>query len=147
MSENMIKTKTTKTWKQRIIEATSGRNERGAFLWYSHDHICTLVGEAEGLRVKDFYRSFGTYLLGLVKSGHLVRAVKPRHLSKKVQYDGKPEYLYRRTGKTFEREDSNRGISGKNAHTDHAGKNAVIGHEIWRLHRGLPKWYRRMMLN
>ena len=139
----MIKTKTTLTWKQRVMAATTGRNSRGAFLWYSHDKICTLISEAEGIRVKDFYRSLSSYINGLVKSGHLERAIKPRELSKKVQYDGKPEYLYRQTGKPY-----TRGMpslsSGKNAHTD-AATISSQGHELWRLHRTLPLWFRRMM--
>ena len=139
----MIRTKTTRTWKQRVMAAASGRNNRGAFLWYSHDKICSIIGDEEGMRVKDFYRSISAYLNGLVKSGHLERAIKPRNLSRKVQYDGKPEYLYRQTGKVFKR-----GVpvmsSSKNIHTD-AARLSSQAHELWRLHRALPKWFRRMM--
>ena len=141
-----IKPKTTLTWKERVMAATTGRNSRGAFLWYSHDKICCLIGEAEGLRVKDFYRSISAYLNDLVKSGHLERAVKPRHLSNKVRYDGKEEYLYRQTGKAYKR--GNPGlISPKNQHSPVIERNALLSHELWRLHRTLPKWFRRMMFD
>lgn len=141
-----IKTKTTMTWKERIMLATTGRNSRGAGLWYSHDLICSLIGDIEGLRVKDFYRSISAYLRALVKSGHMVRAVKPRNLSGKVQYDGRDEYLYRQTGKPYTR--GNPGlISPKNQHSPVIERNALLSHELWRLHRTLPKWFRRMMLD
>lgn len=143
----VIKTKTTLTWKERIMLTTTGRNDKGGFLWYSHDMICRLISEAEGVQVHSVYRSLSCYLQGLVKSGHLERAIKPRHLSRKVQYDGKPEYLYRQTGKAFTRQDDQRLKSGKNASNPKATQNAVLSHELWRIHRGLPKWFRRMMLD
>ena len=139
------KPKTTRTWKERIMAATTGRNSRGAFLWYSHDKISSLISEQEGFNVKEIYRSLSSYLQGLVKSGHLERAVKPRELSRKVQFDGRPEYLYRQTGKPYER-GMPRLSSSKNAHTDAAYKSSQ-GHELWRLYPKLPLWFRRMMMD
>lgn len=134
-----------KTWKERVMAATSGRNSRGAFLWYSHDKICSLITEAEGFETKSVYRSLSAYLSELVKSGHLVRAIKPRELSLKVQYDGKPEYLYRQTGKPFVRGVPAL-ISSKNDHSE-AARRSSQAHELWRVHRALPKWFRCMMMD
>lgn len=139
------KPKTSLTWKQRIMLATTGRNSRGVFLWYSHDLILKIVSEQEGINVRDTYRSLSCYLHGLVKSGHLERALKPRELSLKVQDDGRPEYLYRQTGKPYLR-----GIpvlkSCKNKHSVFVQR-STQGHELWRLHRKLPKWFRLMMMD
>ena len=126
-----IKTKTTLTWKERIMLVTTGRNNKGGFLWYSHGKICDIIEKAEGVRI-----TLGRELIELVKKGYLVRAVKPRHLSSKVQYNGKEEYLYRQTGKPFKR--------GMPELTNNRAEQA---HEIWRLHKKLPKWFRCMMLD
>lgn len=140
-----IQWKTTRTWKERVMTSVTGRNDRGAFLWYSHDKICALISEAEGVNVKAYYATISPFLTALVKSGHLERALKPRQLSKKVYSDGMTEYLYRATGKPFAR-----GIpslsSGKNAHTSAAYRSSQ-GHELWRLYPTLPKWFRRMMMD
>jgi hypothetical protein len=139
--------KTTLTWKERIMAATSGRNNREAWLWYSHDRICSLISEAEGVEVKTFYRSLSAYLAELIKSGHLERAVKPSGLKSGVRgLSSIPEYLYRQTGKPFERVKFDRLRSGKNAHTD-ATLKAIQAHEIWRLNQRLPKWFRNMMMD
>lgn len=140
-----MKTKTSLTWKQRILLATSGRNDRGAFLWYSHDLILKTINEAEGCQVKQVYRSLSVYLSQLVKSGHMQRAIKPPELSKKIHQTKIPEYLYRRTGKDYN-PDYARLRSSKNEHTN-ASTNAGLGHELWRIHRNLPKWFRRMMMD
>lgn len=141
-----MKLKTTLTWKERVMAATSGRNVRGTFLWYSHDRICQAIGEAEGIRVKDFYRSVSAYLNGLVKSGHMERAVKPSGLREGVRgLSSIPEYLYRQTGKPFTRKTPSLS-SSKNRHTN-AQERAVQAHELWRLHRRLPKWFRDMMMD
>jgi hypothetical protein len=138
--------KTTLTWKQRVMAATTGRNSRGAFLWYSHDKICSLVSEQEGIDPHSIYRSLSAYLSGLVKSGHLERALKPPKLRQGIRgLSSIPEYVYRQTGKPFAR-----GVpvlsSSKNLHTE-AARLSIQGHELWRLHRSLPKWFRRMMMD
>jgi hypothetical protein len=128
------------------MEATSGRNERGAFLWYAHDKIVRAIEEAEGINVKETYQGgLACYLIGLVKSGHLQRAVKPPELSRKVQYDCKKEYLYRQTGKAYKR-----GIPSLKSHKNQFCDSHIRGqqsHELWRIHRTLPKWFRLMMLD
>lgn len=141
-----IEWKTTRTWKERIMATVTGRNDRGAFLWYSHDKIRGLIAEAEGFDIKRHYKSgISPYLTALVKSGHLERAVKPRQLSNKVQDDGRPEYLYRATGKAYARGMPHLS-SSKNAHTN-AYDRSSQGHELWRLYPSLPKWFRRMMMD
>lgn len=143
----MTKLKTSLTWKQRILAATSGRNDRGAFLWYSHHLIKEKVFEAEGLEKDQIYKSgLSPYLYALVKSGHLERAIKPPELTRKIKYDGRPEYFYRQTGKPYS-PDYARLKSSRNEHNPQATNNAVLGHELWRLHRRLPKWFRRMMMD
>lgn len=144
--QNTFEGKTTLTWKERVMAATTGRNDRGAFLWYSHDKILKLIGEQEGVDVRRVYRSLSSYLSSLVKSGHLERAMKPKHLSRKLHYDPKGEYLYRQTGKPYKRGELGFMKCPKNQHSM-IRHNAVLSHELWRLHRNLPKWYRRMMLD
>jgi len=126
------------TWKELILAAMTGRNNRGIPLWYDHAGIYRRLSEAHGEEATRAYRSLSAYLLALVKSGHLERAIKPRHLSTKVQYDGKPEYLYRVTGKPFTR--------GGLQECDNTRK-AILAHDLWRMYPRLPKWYRRMMLD
>lgn len=134
-----------KTWKERIMEAIGGRNTRGAFLWYSHDKILDAIDKNEGINTRAIYRSLTCYLQGLVKSGHVERAVKPKELSRKVQYDHKQEYLYRKTGKPF-----TRGLPTlKSCKNELSGSyiKAQLSHELWRIHRRLPKWFRDMMMD
>lgn len=140
-----MKINSTMTWKERVMLATSGRNNKGGFLWYSHKKICELIEEREGIKVTDFYATISGYLTQLVKSGHIERAAKPKHLSNRYHYGLKQEYLYRQTGKPFKRRFPYLS-SSKNKDTL-AGDNAILAHEIWRLHRKLPKWFRRMMLD
>lgn len=143
----MIKTRTTLTWKERVMVATSGRNERGAFLWYSHKKICEVIGEQEGLKPSEFYGSISSFLTSLVKSGHMIRANKPQELRQGVRgISSIPEYLYRQTGKPYERSKAIPLQSSKNSHTD-AGLRGIQAHEIWRSNPTLPKWFRRMMLD
>lgn len=142
----LIKLAKQKTWKERIMAASTGRNSRGAFLWYSHNKICEIINEQEGNNAKRGYRSLSVYLTGLVKSGHLERALKPHTMRSGVRgLSSIPEYVYRQTGKLYKR-----GIpalsSSKNEHTD-AALISAQGHEIWRVHKTLPKWFRRMMLD
>ena len=112
-------------------------------LWYSHKKIITLLSELDGYNVKNKYRSMSAYLLELVKSGHLERTVAPPEVSKRMH--GTKEYLYRRTGKSFKRGylDLN---SSKSKFTDACVK-GIKAHEIYRLNRNLPKWFRKMMMD
>lgn len=146
MISKMTEMKTTKTWKERVMAATSGRNSRGARLWYSHDKIIRLISEAEGIDPKLIYRSLSAYLSGLVKSGHLERATKPPELRQGIRgLSSIPEYVYRQTGKPFVRGMPSLS-SSKNEHTE-AARRSSQGHELWRLHRALPKWFRCMMMD
>lgn len=134
-----------KTWKERIMEVTGGRNTRGDYLWYSHGGILDALDKAEGTNIRhDFYRSISPYLQGLVKGGFLIRAVKPHSLSRMVQRRTIPEYLYKQTGKPFKRGNVNL-QSSKNEHTQ-VRLRAIEAHDLWREYRQLPKWYRDMMM-
>lgn len=132
-----------KTWKEKIVAVLSGQNVRGKPLWYSHKKIMQLVSENEGYDISTKYRSLSNYLLELVKSGHLERALKPPHLSSKVHPD--KEYLYRRTSKPYTREYMSL-QSSKNNFTD-AHIRGQEAFELWRKHKTLPKWFRRMMMD
>lgn len=134
-----------KTWKERIMAATGGRNARGDFLWYSHKGVIEAIEMHEGIDLKDSGGMLSPYLIGLVKGGFMVRAVKPHSLSRKVQRTSTPEYLYRQSGKPFERGigklESSRNILAKSYIKAHEA------HELWRMYKQLPKWYRDMMMN
>lgn len=132
-----------KTWKEKIVAVLTGQNSRGKPLWYSHKKIMQLVSDAEGYDISVKYRSLSNYLLELVKSGHLERTIKPAHLSDKVQPN--KEYLYRRTAKPYNREYMSLQSSKNNLTDAHIrGQEAF---ELWRKHRTLPKWFRRMMMD
>lgn len=125
------------------MQVTGGRNARGDFLWYSHRKILDAIDQAEGINTGTVYRSLTVYLSQLVKGGHLIRAVKPHSLSRKVQRTSTPEYLYRQTGKPFKR-----GLAltdGKALSSSHV--KGMQAHELWRVYRRLPKWYRDMMMD
>jgi hypothetical protein len=132
-----------KTWKERIMEATSGRNPQGRFLWYSHSKIIDCMDELEGGSIRGEFCSITPYLSDLVKHGYMIRAVKPPSLLNRPLDNRRPEYLYRQTGKPFKR-----GIvelsSRKNAHTN-AQATSRQSHDLWREHRKLPYWFRRLM--
>jgi len=138
--------KTDRTWKERIMDVTTGRNSRGAPLWYSHGKICMLIAGQEDISVSSIRaKSITPYLLGLVKSGHLERAEKPVHLCRHMRGNGTKEYLYRQTGKKFKIYAGESFESYKNKGSD-ASVLGYQAHKIWRDHRKLPKWFRQMML-
>lgn len=128
-----------KTWKELVMTVTTGRNERGGFLWYDHAGIKRRILE---LCPHRHQHSLAPYLNALVRSGHLVRANKDKALVQGGGIHGHNEYFYRQTGKAFQRGDSDRLINWKRPENS----NAALAHELWRMHRDLPRWFRRMML-
>ena len=135
----------TPTWKERIMDATTGRNERGTPLWYTHAQICAVVSERQGWDVRTRHNSLSPHCLSLVKTGHLERAIMPHNLSGRVRYNGKPEYLYRQTGKPYTRPNGCF-MSHDNA-KGYDGKTFIQGFELRRAYPMLPKWFRKMMLD
>jgi hypothetical protein len=137
-----------KTWKEKIIDALTGRNNRGDPLWYSHKKILELVSENEGHDVSQPYRSLSNYLLELVKSGHLERALTPPGVSNKKCHGMEPgkAYLYRRTSKPFKRGYLNL-KSSRNQYNSEVHIRGQEAFELWRKHKSLPKWFRRMMMD
>lgn len=82
------------------------------------------------------------YLLRLVKSGHVLRAHKPRHLTKSKI--GNPEMLYKWSGRPY-RDEIER-ISHLPYDDLPPTDKAKIMRCLSAHYPGLPSWYRRIML-
>ncbi len=134
-----------RTWKEYILDAMTGRNKKGIPLWYDNATIMSEVSKLAGYDIRVKYKSLTCFLYDLTKTGHIERAVKPRELSKKVCYDPSKEFLYRVTGKPYVHRFGN-----LNTYKNQGSNIEAVStqaHNIWREHKTLPKWYRRMMLD
>ena len=105
--------------------------------WYSSRLITEHLNAELGRNIKPT-----VYLLRLIKSGHVERAYKPRHLINSK--NGKHEFIYRWTGRPYrDKVECLKRLSYENMPpTD----KAIIMNFLKSHYPGLPDWYRRMML-
>lgn len=125
------------TWKERIMFVFTGREKKG--IWFSHKKII----EHLDCTNRNKPLSVTMYLLQLIRTGHLERAVKPAELRENDLYRPQVEYLYRWTGLKYVRPDNFTKIGGINSRVDPDAMR--LGAEIWNNHPHLPKWFRDIM--
>lgn len=122
-------TKGRRAWPEKVVSALHPFGTEKAGLWFTHGGIYKRLQEREGLRPCEMPQNLNQVLYGLVRSGHLERALKPDKL--RAAYQVQQEFIYRRTSKPFTvkvfREDIEQ------------------GRQIYLDSPRLPKWFRDMM--
>lgn len=125
-----------RAWPEKVIAALHPFGTEKQGLWFTHGGIYKRLQEREGLRPDEMPQNLNQVLYGLVRSGHLERAIKPDKM--RATYQTQQEYIYRRTAKAFEPKT----IKGMNAPADDLERGRQIQLDSPRL----PKWFRDMMM-
>lgn len=126
------------TWKERIVGVFEGRIKKGE--WFTHAKIMELVDNGPYKKPM----SLTSYLIELVRTGHLERTIMPMSMKENRHYRPQREYLYRYTGKPYVKPDCFKKLHNEK-HTDESIADMRLGSRIYLLNMKLPKWYRDMM--
>ena len=105
--------------------------------WYSSRLITAYLQAELGRNVKPT-----CYLLRLVKSGHIERAHKPKHLINSK--NGNKEFIYRWSGRTYQ--DKIEHLKQLQYESIPPTDRAILMGFLSAHYSNLPDWYQRMML-
>ncbi len=119
------------TWGRKIVAALQpfGTGDQGA--WFTHAALLRRVKDHH----QDTPQDLTHELYGLVKTGHIERAIRPDQVQDKQV--SRTEYIYRRTAKAY-RPKEVKGMNAPIAAMDRA-------RQIQLDNPRLPKWFRDMM--
>lgn len=115
---------------QMMIDCLEGVGTEKQGLWFTQASLIKRIEIHPDYRGLELNKLFSVTIQGLIKSGHVQRALNPKK--------GLCKYIYRRTGKPFEAKILGEKIVG--------GKEKIQkGYDIYHKHGKLPKWFRDMM--
>ena len=120
-------------WGEKVAAALQPRGTEKEGLWFTHASVRARMMDQGFSNVPE---RLSIVLRGLVKSGYLERALRTVKGGRNL----KPEYIYRRTSKTFKAKIMGEGMKGNPSRTMQKAFQLRLDHAR------LPKWFRDMMV-
>jgi hypothetical protein len=115
---------------QMMVDCLEGIGTEKQGLWYNQRSLIEKIKIHPDYRGLELNKLFSVTIQGLIKSGHVQRALNPKK--------GLCKYIYRRTDKPFEAKILGEKIVG--------GKEKIQkGFDIYHKYKDFPKWFRDML--
>lgn len=115
---------------QMMIDCLQGIGTEKRGLWYNQRSLIEKIKMHPDYKGLELGKLFSVSIQGLIKSGHIERALNPKK--------GLCKYIYRRTDKPFQAKILGEKVIG--------GKEKIQkGFDLYHKHKDFPKWFRDMM--
>ena len=131
-----------RNWQEKIYFALGGLNGTDKKkLWMVPIQIRAEIAKNENKHIDEIVIELTTYILIMIKNGHVERAHKPKHIM--VKRSNRPNYIYRLTSKPYVYQLRGTKIAAKNHQITQ--ESIDLGWNLYLEYKQFPKWFRNMM--